>query len=65
MSTASQAVCRSCGRVVTVSPLRAGADPSSATFFTVDDHAGADGRCPAVGDVVAGPVKRPALEVRR
>ena len=53
MSTASaQTLCRTCGRVVTASPLRAGADPSSATFFTVDDHAGADGRCPAVGDVV-------------
>jgi len=41
--------------VVSVSPLRAGADPTAATFFTVDDHAGDDGRCAAVGDVVSVP----------
>lgn len=51
--SSSQTICRTCGRVVSVSPLRPVADPSAATFFTVDDHAGADGRCAAVGDVVS------------
>lgn len=45
-------VCRSCGRVVNVTPLRPGATVEASTFFTVDDHEGADGRCAAVGDVV-------------
>lgn len=45
-------VCKTCGRVVSVTPLRANATIDESTFFTVDDHDGAEGRCAAVGDVV-------------
>ena len=72
MSSDTHTVCPTCGRVVGMSPLRLGAEPNAATFFTLDDHDGPDGRCGAVGDVVsrggwhvprrrdigAGPVRR-------